>query len=372
MKALACKLSKAALSFSCLIIITSACLPQEGGNLPVVDQSRVEPPIDSSLLLKFNTGVRAILEDSRGNFWFGSHQEGVCLYDGDSLTYFTVEDGLSNNQVRSIYEDTDGLIWFECGRGLSHYDGKSISTPVVKNYLLPSLWHSEPGDLWFKGDEINGYNTLEKQAGVYRYTGNGLDYHVFPIESKPNEAFAYSVSTPFVSGQNGRLWFGTYSAVVGYDGADFTIIDNQSLGFDETTGFLHVRSLFEDSKGNLWIGNNGIGVLRSEEDGFINFSKQQSLISINSLRTGGYQSPAGSLEHVFAIGEDAKGIMWFGDRDTGAWRYDGETMRNYTVQDGLTTHHIWQIYRDKKGELWFAMGDGSVCKFNGTSFERVF
>ena len=75
------------------------------------------------------------------------------------------------------------------------------------------------------------------------------------------------------------VWFGTYGAVIGYEGASlptgqarFTIIDNKSLGLNEETGYLHVRSIYEDSKGDLWIGNNGIGVLRYDGDTTINFS----------------------------------------------------------------------------------------------------
>ena len=75
----------------------------------------------------WNGGVRSILEDSKGNYWFGSDHEGVCRFDGESLTYFTEEDGLSNNQVRTILEDRKGVIWFETGRGISSYDGERIS-----------------------------------------------------------------------------------------------------------------------------------------------------------------------------------------------------------------------------------------------------
>jgi ligand-binding sensor domain-containing protein len=109
------------------------------------------------------------------------------------------------------------------------------------------------------------------------------------------------------------------------------------------------------------------------------FQKKKGLISENSPRSGGFSSPPGTLEHVFSIGEDRHGNMWFGDRDTGAWKYDGETMKNYTQRDGLTCNHIWQIYNAKNGELWFAMNDGNVLKFNpsaeqegGKSFERIF
>ena len=330
--------------------------------------------IDTTLRLKFSSGIRAILEDSHGNIWFGSHQEGVCLFDGKTFTYFTIEDGLSDQQVRSIFEDADGRVWFEGGKGISSYDGTRImtATTIEKNYLSKQDWQMDKNDLWFKGDEMTGYNTIEGQPGVYRYHGHFLTYHVFPLKPKEVDDFYYSVSTPFCRGKNGRVWFGTYGAVIGYNGIQFVVIDDEHLGLTEETGYLHVRSLFEDSQGNLWIGNNGIGVLLYDGDTTINFSKLHGLVSENSLHRGGYRSPPGSLEHVFSIGEDNQGNLWFGDRDTGAWRYDGKSLENYTTKDGLTTSHIWQIYKSKKGELWFAMGDGSVCRFNGKSFDRIF
>ncbi len=350
-----------------------------------------ENKVDSSVLLNLRSGIRAILEDSKGNIWFGSHQEGVAMFDGKKLTYFTMEDGLSASQVRSIYEDSNGIVWFECGNGISSYDGKKIITHNEKNYDSLNNWQSGKDDIWFKGDESIGYNGNETQHGVYRYDGKQLNYHAFTITSKKADQFSRSISTPFIKGKNGMVWFGTYGAVIGYDGTslplvlqlnkiehhNFTILNDQNLGYDP--GFLHVRSIFEDRKGNLWIGNNGIGVLRYDGNTTINFSEKKGLISENSLRSGGFSSPPGSLEHVFSIGEDPEGNMWFGDRDTGAWKYDGKTMKNYTKKDGLTCSHIWQIYNAKNGELWFAMNDGNVLKFNPTaeqegrkSFERIF
>ena len=245
-------------------------------------------------------------------------------------------------------------------------------THTFKNYFSKYNWQLGATDLWFKGDEGIAYNEMETAPGVYRYDGKQLNYHTFPMEVKEGWLNSYSVSTPFVRGKSGRVWFGTYGAVVGYDGTSFDIIDDKRLNLSEETGYLHVRSLFEDSKGRLWIGNNGPGVWLYAGNDLIHFSEENDLISEGSLRTGGYRSPPGSLEHVFAIGEDKDGNIWFGDRDTGAWRYDGTTFTNFTEADGLTTTHIWQIYTTKAGELWLAMGDGSVCKFNGIAFERIF
>ena len=78
----------------------------------------------------------------------------------------------------------------------------------------------------------------------------------------------------------------------------------------------------------------------------------------------------GTLEHVFAIGEDVNGNLWFGDRDTGAWKYEGTQFTNYTQSNGLTTTHIWTIYHDRRNNMLFGMAEGSVCRWTGERFLR--
>ena len=40
------------------------------------------------------------------------HNEGVSMYDGETFTHFTQKEGLSNNAVHSILEDSHGNLWF--------------------------------------------------------------------------------------------------------------------------------------------------------------------------------------------------------------------------------------------------------------------
>ena len=115
--------------------------------------------------LRFTRGVRAVLEDRNGNYWFGSWNEGVCRFDGKSLTCFTEEDGLSDNQIRRIVEDRKGKIWFETGFGISSYDGERIITHSRRNYTSKNDWQLGTGDLWFKGDERHGVNEAEGVSG---------------------------------------------------------------------------------------------------------------------------------------------------------------------------------------------------------------
>lgn len=324
--------------------------------------------------LKFTSGVRAIFQDSKGNFWFGSLQEGVAVYNGKSFRYFNMNEGMNNNQIHSIQEDKQGVIWFNTQAGVSSYDGKSIknhieadlknthsSSPVPTVEPLHSGWMKADNDLWFEAGN---------KSAVYRYDGKQLHYLDLPPQKVLNYSDNLFAVTDISYGKN-SVWFATYAGVFGYNGSDFIIINDETLGNDRKIEPLHIRSILEDSKGRLWIGNNGIGVLLKEGNSIINFSKKHSLIHPNSKRNA-EKSPEGTLEHVFVIAEDSKGNIWFGDRDTGIWKYDNNQFVNYTKKDGLANDFALSIYEDIKGELWFGMADGSIYKFNGKTFEKQF
>lgn len=334
-----------------------------------MDDSAIGPPAR----LRFKT-VRSILEDSKGNYWFGSWDEGVCRFDGERLTYFSKKDGLSDNQIRSIHEDRNGVVWFEGGFGISGFDGKRIITPTNRDYSSKDDWQLGTEDLWFKEDGGSGATALEARPGVYRYDGKVFTYLAYPVPAAPAGGSSF-LTTGIAKGKSGRLWFATYSAVFGYDGKSFTRIDDKSLGLNDSTGWLHVRCVFEDSKGRLWIGNNGIGVILLDGHTATRFTQEKGLgkSGPHGGRTipqpGDVTDGSPTLHRVFSIGEDRTGNIWFGTVENGAWRYDGKLLKNYTAKDGLTSKDIMGIYTDRHGDLWLA-GNG-VFKFNGASFDRV-
>ena len=342
------------------LIIVNSCSNQSQSN----KENQIVQTKTDSKLLKYTTGVRSFLEDSKGNIWFGSGNEGVCLLQNGKFQYFTTENGLSHNQVRNIYEDKNGIIWFECGKGLSIYDGQKISIYKERNYDSTKQWKLADKDIWFKSDEIEGYNKLEKNPGVYQYDGKKLAYRTFPVapKSEAERRFHYAISTPFLKSKNGTIWFGAYKALIGYNGADFKIITDEYLGLNGKNGSLHIRSFLEDSKGNIWIANNGSGVLRYDGKETINFTTQQKLKKEDTK--------GNSLERAYSIGEDVEGNIWIGTVESGVWRYDGNSVKNFTEQDGLESKFISTIYKSKHGELWF--GGNGVYLFNGKSFERKY
>lgn len=326
--------------------------------------------------LKFTSVIRAIFQDSKGKYWFGSSQEGVAMFDGTSFTYFTSKEGLSSNQIHSIQEDTKGIIWFETPSGVSSYDGIRMTNhsttsneishnvfPIQRNASTTNTWKKTANDLWFGAG-----NT----SGVYRYDGLQLEYLELPPQKvlDPNDNL-FAV-TGISEGKNTMIWFATYAGVFGYNGSDFTIITDETLGYDRTVAPLHIRSILEDSKGRLWIGNNGIGVLLKEGDSIVNFSEKHHLIHPNSKRNGKSTSPQGTMEHVFTIEEDSQGNIWFGDRDAGLWKYDGTQLTNYTTKDGFEYDFVLSIFEDRNKTLWFGMADGKIYTFNGKTFEKRF
>ena len=347
------------LSYNFLVICSIALLTSCEGK--PTSQSMEVDPIEVKTTHKKPQGyvvtdsmVRSLFEDSKGNFWLGTDHAGLKRYDGNTITHFTTNDGLSDNQIRTIQEDQNGHIWFATGKGISKYDGEKFTIHKSHDGVVSNNWNKAKHDLWFNG---------EVEGGVYRYNGTQLSVHKFPVVSFAHPSFSISGTvTAICHGANNMLWMANYGGVIGFDGSAFTYINERKYTY-------HVRSLFEDSKGNLWIGNNGIGVLRYDGQTTTNFTVAHGL-NDNDGNGSGALSREGTLNHVFAIAEDKNGHIWFGDRDTGAWRYDGKTVQNYTLKDGLTNTFVRAIYQDKLGRLLFGLGDGSVSIFNGDTFEK--
>ncbi len=315
--------------------------------------------------LKFTSGVRAIFQDSKGIYWLGSHNEGVCYFDGKTFKYLTTNDGLIDNQIRSIQEDKNGIIWIATARGVNSYNGNKLMSYSTEFNALKSDWNATTGNLWFYAGEEDGIN---------RFDGMNMNYLIFPKPKHidPNNSFGV---TGISTDKEERVWIATYSALYSYDGKVVDFFGHEKLNLEDHEQ-IHIRSILADSKGRIWIGNNGIGVILKSGDSTIHFSEEQGkLIPKNEFnentRTGQFAKNTG-LQSVFTIEEDSEENIWFGDRDSGAWKYNGKTLTNYTINDKLLKPMIWTIYKDNDNNLLFGMADGQVYIFNGKSFNKKF
>ncbi len=313
--------------------------------------------------LKLTSGIRAILQDSKGNYWLGSQHEGAVLYNGKFFEYFTINEGLADNQIRSIQEDQNGNIWFGTAKGVSRYDKEMITNYPLKNNSPIFDWNETNGDLWFYGGEEDGIN---------RFDGMKMNHLIFPKPKNDSLRKSYGV-TGISKDKGGKVWMATYSALFNYDGKITNVFDTKNLKLKDHED-LHIRSVLADSKGRIWIGNNGIGVVLKSGDSIINFSKDQGkLIPLNEFEANAqskqfYKNTG--LQAVFAIIEDSQGNIWFGERDSGAWKYDGKMLTNFKIDTKLNSQMIWCIYEDQNKNVLFGMAEGGVYIFNGKSFDK--
>lgn len=193
--------------------------------LPVAPSS-----INSKLLTKTpfslsRFSVYCILKDKKGNIWFGTQAEGVCRYDGKSLTWFT-EKGLRGPAVLGIFEDSKGNLWFgNNGAGLFRYDGKTLMNFTEEMGL---------NNADFRASGKSGLGTLARvysinedncgniwvgtvDAGVWKYDGNVLTNY-----TKKEGLTSNAVNTIYKDNY-GELWFGTdANGICKFNGTTFT------------------------------------------------------------------------------------------------------------------------------------------------------
>ncbi len=147
--------------------------------------------------------------------------------------------------------------------------------------------------------------------------------------------------------------------------------------FDTTLVSQYIRSIFQDSKGNLWFGTLGEGVVRYNaglpSDGYRSADRQDLDGQVKTLTY--FSNPDGFISSsVFAINEDKMGNLWFGT-DQGVYKYDasndaGKTLpigalaksrfRNYNQKDGLSHIEISRksILVDRSGSVWVGTHGG--------------
>ena len=172
---------------------------------------------DSSLTLK---SVQCMFEDKKGNIWFGSGPmafEGLCLYDGKSLTKFVPK---NQKWIRNITEDKNGnLLFVTRGAGAITYDGTnfySIPQPKeLRNDILPGLFIDSKGNSWYSSDYVNDNDITT--GGLWKF--DGISFTEFTKENGlSNTAVMY-----IFEDRDGNIWLGTRNTgLYKYDGKKFT------------------------------------------------------------------------------------------------------------------------------------------------------
>lgn len=62
--------------------------------------------------------------------------------------------------------------------------------------------------------------------------------------------------------------------------------------------------------------------------------------------------------NIYFISQDSSGFLWMGS-DKGLSRFDGHTLRHFTMGDDLTDNDIFSMFRDRQGRYWFLTNGGT-------------
>jgi len=263
--------------------------------------------------------IEGILEDKKGNIWFGHVTAGVTRYDGTSFTTFTKEQGMANNEIFNIIEDKKGNLWFATnGAGVIRFDGNSFTTFTTKQ---------------------------------------GLAHNVVPC---------------IVEDMTGNLWFGTMGGGVSrYDGTSFTNFTT-SHGLAEN----NVNSIIQDDNGGLWFGTNkGFSNLKFRDQKRENNSAQMTeagLLNENNEQLKNYESVWGiyNIETGYPVKDLAfnvcrskwglpngnrkdVGVIWGGCGDGKVIRFDPSALNKNTEPAVV---FIRSVKIDEQTINWYGLG----------------
>ncbi|NJM14459.1 MAG: hypothetical protein HC896_02940 [Bacteroidales bacterium] len=258
--------------------------------------------IDNSNNLSSNN-VRSIYEDSIGFIWFCT-KDGLSRYDGINCIVYrhSNEDSLSisSNDISCIIgEPGTGNLWVGTVEGLNYFNrGKQTFTRYLQHPInnnigsnnIMTLKYGEDSTLWIG---TNGSLDAYKN-GVFKH------YYIDPgIYSNTDNYKMYTkiIKTIFV--EKDRLLIGTGEALYQFD-----LHSHQFGPYNAGSKLLDVRSIYKDSKGNLWFSSyiNGLFVMKQGTDFIINI--QEALPYPHQI------TPEG-------IAEDEKGNILVTNRDAG-------------------------------------------------------
>lgn len=68
--------------------------------------------------------VSAMLSDRNGVIWIGTEKNGLYRYSGDNWTHYANQNGLIDNEIIELFEDSRGNIWTVTKKGISIVSGE--------------------------------------------------------------------------------------------------------------------------------------------------------------------------------------------------------------------------------------------------------
>jgi signal transduction histidine kinase/ligand-binding sensor domain-containing protein/DNA-binding response OmpR family regulator len=322
----------------------------------------------------------------------------------------STRDGLSSNDVRAVFEDSNGFMWFATSDGLNRWDGYKFvifrnynndENSLPNNFLL-CLAEDSSRNIWV-GTNHGGlarYDTREEK--FYRYTMVAGDETTVP---------GLVVRCIYIDNSD-NVWIGTHSGMAKYirekdsfrqyrfplsdenalvdiraifgSGPNELIIESDQgfFRFDLKTEVIQPadfyapgldKELFRqnnpvcfDSKGFLWIGSRtGLFKLNLKTGEYKNY--RPNTAGTRSINSNNYS----------VIFEDSRKNIWVGTENRGVNLYNSETdeFTSFTAgsrkSSSISNNIISNIYEDSVSNVWFSTLEGGVSYFsyNNNQFE---
>ena len=301
--------------------------------------------------------VFAIYEDKESRKWIGTLKGGVNMMDGQKNRFQTMAhnpvnaNSLVNNFVSSFFEDKEGDLWIGTdGGGMSiwnrrtnrftNYRHESGAATSLSSNSITSIRQDHLGEIWIStfGEGINRMNKASGTFEHYRCINNAKG------EENKNVWLLYE-------DHDDNLWATTFG-----DGRFYRFNRAQNKFEVFSQDFTDLIAITEDRAGELWAGDS------------------HELFRID--KTGGHSLGFEIGKPVRALYEDHKGNFWIGTEGGGLLLFDrgaGKIVKRYSDADGLCNNAVLNILEDGEGNLWLSTFNG-LSKFNpgAASFKNFY
>ena len=275
------------------------------------------------------------------------------------------DEGLRSSHVHFIIQDHEGCIWLSSWDGLKRFDGHSFHNykarpgdgcPLVTN-RINHIEELKNGQILCRA--MDQCYLFTPQTGKFtptdiqpnEMTRNVPDSIDAKIRALPEYA-NIDTKVRFVDRQGG-IW--VYSSR-GLERVSFQPdpIRPQKASPDVEE---HIRLLFADSQGCIWIGS---------KDGYLRkMTPQGQLI--------GYLMPDGRMSasrqpigmSAYCMLEDSQGQLWIGTKGDGLMLLKptptGYDITRYTTNDGLPDNRIYSLAEDAHHRIWIGTFGGGIA-----------
>ena len=313
--------------------------------------------------------VNAITRDKEGFVWFSDqNNRSIVRYDGSSMTRFAhapdKPNTLGGYYPEALDVDNDGNIWIGFyGQGLDRYN------PYTNTFT--HFEHDEEDAESLVNDVVSwvladseGYIWVGTNGGLDRLDPNTGKFDHYVHDPDDSTSLSGNEIRKVYQDRQGTIWVGAGFAYSSHTQGGLNRFQPETNNFkryvndpnDPTSlAFNKPRAIFEDSRGNFWVGTEGnVLHLMDREKGtfkrFVYDPKKPDQLAAPPV--------TGSVNLITFITEDAAGHLWIGSDSDGLHRYNPKTEKIEVFgrehREKYPDNSGWVIYADPSGLMWVA------------------